>query len=153
YAEAKKNLLEAFDADAAGGATSDSPGSGQGSDSSSATPTASGGTPQEGEADEGEAGEAGAGDGDGEAAQAQQEDETITGVMISDLHCNIGMADLIGATVKQSGADLILDGGDTVMAGTSVESYCIRAFDQGFGKDRKSTRLNSSHVSISDALF
>ncbi|HLR27563.1 MAG TPA: metallophosphoesterase, partial [Ruania sp.] len=146
YAAAKKNLLAAFDADAAGGATSPSSGSGQGSASPGATPTASSGTPQDGEtgeseseeseAGEGEKGESQSGEGesgDGEAAEAQQEDETITGVMVTDLHCNIGMAGLIGATVEQSDADLILDGGDTVMAGTSVESYCIRAFDQGFG--------------------
>ena len=68
-------------------------------------------------------------------AAAEEETDLITAVMVTDLHCNIGMADVIGAAVSESGADLIINGGDTVMAGTSVESYCIKAFADGFGDD------------------
>ncbi len=64
---------------------------------------------------------------------AATETDLITGVMVTDLHCNIGMADVIGTAAAESGADLILNAGDTVMAGTSVESYCISAFADGFG--------------------
>ena len=54
--------------------------------------------------------------------------ETVTFVLVSDLHCNVGMARVVAAAVDLSGADALLDAGDTVMSGTSVESFCIDAF-------------------------
>ncbi|UFU04970.1 metallophosphoesterase [Ruania halotolerans] len=59
------------------------------------------------------------------------EDAVTTSLLVSDLHCNVGMADVIGAAVTSSGADLVLNAGDTVMGGTSVESYCVNAFAAG----------------------
>lgn len=70
-----------------------------------------------------------------ENAEAEQEPDLITGVMVTDLHCNIGMAEVIGTAAAEFDADLIMNAGDTVMAGTSVESYCISAFADGFGSD------------------
>ncbi|KAE8764820.1 metallophosphoesterase family protein [Georgenia thermotolerans] len=54
--------------------------------------------------------------------------DPVTLLFVSDLHCNVGMARVITAAMEQSGAQVLLDGGDTVMSGTSVESYCVNAF-------------------------
>ena len=52
----------------------------------------------------------------------------VTVVVVSDLHCNVGMAPLIRTVVERSGADLVLDAGDTTINGTSVEQYCVTTF-------------------------
>ncbi|MCC2320096.1 metallophosphoesterase family protein [Cellulomonas xiejunii] len=54
--------------------------------------------------------------------------EPIVLVVASDLHCNVGMAPLIGTLARLSGADAVLDAGDTTMNGTSVEQYCVTSF-------------------------
>lgn len=57
-----------------------------------------------------------------------QESEPITMLLISDLHCNVGMAPVITSMVELSGAQIVLDAGDTTMNGTSVEQYCVTTF-------------------------
>lgn len=54
--------------------------------------------------------------------------EPVTLLVVSDLHCNVGMASVVAAAQRLSGAQAVLDAGDTVMSGTSVESYCVNAF-------------------------
>src|SRR5690625_4038924 len=54
--------------------------------------------------------------------------EPVTFLQVSDLHCNVGMASVIARAAELSGAQAVLDTGDTVMSGTSVESYCVNAF-------------------------
>ena len=54
--------------------------------------------------------------------------EPIVLVVASDLHCNVGMAPLIGTLARLAGADAVLDAGDTTMNGTSVEQYCVTSF-------------------------
>ncbi|MCZ2261868.1 metallophosphoesterase family protein [Isoptericola sp. QY 916] len=56
------------------------------------------------------------------------EDEPVTFVVISDLHCNTGMTPLIRTTIERSGADVVLNAGDTTMNGTSVEKVCVDSF-------------------------
>lgn len=51
--------------------------------------------------------------------------EPVTLLVISDLHCNVGMAPLITTLAERSGARIVLDAGDTTMNGTSVEQYCV----------------------------
>lgn len=57
-----------------------------------------------------------------------EEAEPLTLLVISDLHCNVGMAPLITSLVERSGAEVVLDAGDTTMNGTSVEQYCVTTF-------------------------
>lgn len=52
----------------------------------------------------------------------------VTFVLVSDLHCNVGMAPVISAAVELSGAQVVLDAGDTTVNGTVVERYCVTAF-------------------------
>lgn len=54
--------------------------------------------------------------------------DLVTVVLVSDLHCNVGMAPLIRTLVLRSKADLVLDAGDTTLNGTSVEQYCVTTF-------------------------
>jgi len=62
------------------------------------------------------------------ATTEEPEPDPVTLLMVSDLHCNVGMASVIATAIEQTGAEVLLDGGDTVMSGTSVESYCVNAF-------------------------
>ena len=47
----------------------------------------------------------------------------------SDIHCNIGMARVVGAVAGMSRADAYIDGGDISMTGTSAENYCLDVLD------------------------
>lgn len=59
---------------------------------------------------------------------ARDAPEPVVLLVVSDLHCNVGMAPLIAAAVRRSGADVVLDAGDTTMNGTGVEQYCVTTF-------------------------
>ncbi|GAB2600504.1 metallophosphoesterase family protein [Pseudactinotalea suaedae] len=63
-----------------------------------------------------------------EEATPLAEPDPVTIAMVTDLHCNVGMAPVVGAVVELSEADVVLNAGDTVMGGTSVESVCVNAF-------------------------
>ncbi|MCG7288369.1 metallophosphatase family protein [Cellulomonas sp. ACRRI] len=60
--------------------------------------------------------------------ESTEEEEPLTLLVISDLHCNVGMAPLITSLAEMSGAEVVLDAGDTTMNGTSVEQYCVTTF-------------------------
>jgi predicted phosphodiesterase len=53
--------------------------------------------------------------------------EPVVMVVISDVHCNVGMATVIRAVAELSGAQIVLNAGDSTVNGTGVESYCITA--------------------------
>lgn len=53
--------------------------------------------------------------------------DPVTFLLVSDMHCNVGMARVVADAIEHSGAEVLLDAGDTVMSGTSVESYCVNA--------------------------
>ncbi|MDD9205535.1 metallophosphoesterase, partial [Georgenia sp. 10Sc9-8] len=62
------------------------------------------------------------------SADEVPEPEPVTFLLVSDLHCNVGMADVVGEAARLAEVDAVLDAGDTVMSGTSVESFCVNAF-------------------------
>ncbi|GEK19495.1 metallophosphoesterase family protein [Cellulomonas xylanilytica] len=62
------------------------------------------------------------------ASAPADDEDLVTVVVVSDLHCNVGMAPLIRTVVESSEADLVLDAGDTTINGTSVEQYCVTTF-------------------------
>ncbi|WP_225754790.1 metallophosphoesterase family protein [Actinotalea sp. Marseille-Q4924] len=75
------------------------------------------------------------------------EEATVSAVVVSDLHCNVGMARVIRAVVEESGAELVLNAGDTTMNGTAVETYCITAFDQALPADVTTVVADGNHDS------
>jgi len=64
----------------------------------------------------------------GAPTRVPRDEDLVTLVVVSDLHCNVGMAPLITTLVERSGAAAVLDAGDTTMNGTAVEQYCTSTF-------------------------
>jgi predicted phosphodiesterase len=62
------------------------------------------------------------------AGEQDEAGEPLTLLLVSDLHCNVGMAPLITSMTEMTGAQVVLDAGDTTMNGTSVEQYCASTF-------------------------
>lgn len=54
-------------------------------------------------------------------------DDLVTFLVVADLHCNVGMATVVERAVRLSEADAVLNAGDTVISGTSVEQFCVTA--------------------------
>ncbi len=54
--------------------------------------------------------------------------DPIVAVVVSDLHCNVGMAQVLHEVATLASADIVLNAGDSTMDGTGVESYCVNAF-------------------------
>lgn len=71
-----------------------------------------------------------------------------TFLVISDLHCNVGMAPVIGRAAELGEVDAILNAGDTVMSGTSVESACVNAFADGIDSSFRVVVADGNHDSI-----
>jgi predicted phosphodiesterase len=59
---------------------------------------------------------------------ADEGSEPVVMLVVSDLHCNVGMARVIRSVAEHSGATIVLNAGDTTINGTAVESYCVTAF-------------------------
>ncbi|MEJ5869214.1 metallophosphoesterase [Pseudokineococcus sp. 5B2Z-1] len=55
-------------------------------------------------------------------------DDVVTALVVSDLHCNVGMAGPVARLAELADVDLVLNAGDTVMNGTAVEQTCVSAF-------------------------
>jgi len=72
--------------------------------------------------------------------------DPVTMVVVSDLHCNTGMAQIAGNIAERVGADMILNLGDDVIGGTAVEGYCIDSFAASFG-DRPVVVAGGNHDS------
>jgi hypothetical protein len=62
------------------------------------------------------------------------DDGLVTLLVISDLHCNTGMSPLIRTAAERSHAQVVLDGGDTTLDGTSVEQVCVDSFASAIPK-------------------
>lgn len=66
--------------------------------------------------------------GDPEAEEAEPEPEPVVMLVVSDLHCNVGMVGPIRVVAELSGASVVLNAGDTTVNGSVVESYCVSQF-------------------------
>ncbi|WP_154794745.1 metallophosphoesterase [Occultella kanbiaonis] len=92
------------------------------------------------------------GDSGTDAADTTESDpELVTMLLVSDLHCNVGMAPVVGAAVSASESSLVLNAGDTVMGGTSVESYCVNAFARGIPDGVPVVVSDGNHDSVTTA--
>ncbi|UFU01781.1 metallophosphoesterase family protein [Ruania suaedae] len=157
YATARENLLAAYATDPAPTAPTVPP-------TPTPTPTPAGSEDTE------EPGEGGTGDADAQATPGPEEtpspsadgtgdgqdpatpaplaeESATTALLISDLHCNIGMAEVVAAAATVSEADVVLNAGDTVMGGTAVESYCVNAFGSALPPDVPVVVADGNHDS------
>lgn len=72
-------------------------------------------------------------------------EQPVTAVVVSDLHCNVGMADVIRSVVELSGASIVLNAGDTTVNGTAVESYCVETFADAIPDGVTTVVSNGNH--------
>ncbi|CAM3707511.1 metallophosphoesterase [Occultella aeris] len=86
-----------------------------------------------------------------QADTTESDPELVTMLLVSDLHCNVGMAPVVGAAVTASESSLVLNAGDTVMGGTSVESYCVNAFARGIPDGVPVVVSDGNHDSVTTA--
>ncbi|QCP03993.1 metallophosphoesterase [Brevibacterium sp. CS2] len=77
--------------------------------------------------------------------------EVVTAVLGSDLHCNVGMARVVGDVVVRTGADLYLDGGDITMTGTPAENYCVDALAHQLPDRLPRVLIKGNHDSLDTA--
>lgn len=76
------------------------------------------------------------------------EEDLVTLLVVSDLHCNTGMAPLIRTAVERSGASVVLNAGDTTMNGTAVESFCVDSFASAVPKGVTMVVSDGNHDSV-----
>ncbi|MCR6690427.1 metallophosphoesterase [Cellulomonas sp.] len=55
-------------------------------------------------------------------------EDLVVALVVTDLHCNVGMARLLTSLAERADVDVVLDAGDTTMNGTAVEQYCVTTF-------------------------
>lgn len=60
-----------------------------------------------------------------------------TMLFYTDLHCNVGMARVVGEAARLSGAAIVADGGDTTMGGTAYEEFCINILGNELPRSRR----------------
>ncbi|GAB3042943.1 hypothetical protein GCM10027079_03980 [Sediminivirga luteola] len=60
-------------------------------------------------------------------AHSYAAEDLSTFLMVADLHCNVGMPEVVREALLQSGAEYYLDAGDITMNGTEAENYCVDA--------------------------
>ncbi|QFU97217.1 hypothetical protein KDY119_00711 [Luteimicrobium xylanilyticum] len=77
----------------------------------------------------------------------------VTLLVISDLHCNTGMSPLIHTAVERSGAQVVLNAGDTTINGTAVEQVCVDSFARAIPKKIPTVMANGNHDSPLVAKF
>ncbi|WP_299035487.1 metallophosphoesterase family protein [uncultured Pseudokineococcus sp.] len=54
-------------------------------------------------------------------------EDLVTALVVSDVHCNVGMAGPVGRLAELAEVDVVLNAGDTTMNGTAVEQTCVQA--------------------------
>lgn len=91
---------------------------------------------------------AGVGGTDGQEAAVGEDGGVTTFVFASDIHCNIGMARVVGEVADLSGADAYIDGGDITMTGTSAENYCLDVLDDELPEKLPRMIVKGNHDSM-----
>jgi len=78
---------------------------------------------------------------------APQDQDVVTLLMVTDLHCNTGMTPLIRSVAELSGADVLLNGGDTTINGTAVERFCMESFASAVPSGARMVQADGNHDS------
>ncbi|GAB4083591.1 hypothetical protein GCM10028784_02210 [Myceligenerans cantabricum] len=74
--------------------------------------------------------------------------DTLTVLLVADLHCNTGMTPLLRTAVARSGAGLVLNAGDTTINGTDVENVCVDSFATAVPDDVPLVVADGNHDSV-----
>ncbi|MFB8230793.1 metallophosphoesterase [Cellulosimicrobium sp. NPDC055967] len=111
--------------------------------------------PPSGTGDEDAGGEVSGAEGSADAEATEEpapepaaEEDLVTLLVVSDLHCNTGMAPLIRTAAERSGASIVLNAGDTTMNGTAVESFCVDSFASAVPKGATMVVSDGNHDSV-----
>lgn len=83
-----------------------------------------------------------------DSAEGEGREGVSTFVYGSDIHCNIGMARVVGAVAEMSRADAYIDGGDVSMTGTSAENYCLDVVDDELPEKLPRMIVKGNHDSM-----
>ncbi|MDO5699968.1 MAG: metallophosphoesterase family protein [Bowdeniella nasicola] len=76
----------------------------------------------------------------------------VTALHVSDLHCNIALAEAIAEIANASGADLIINTGDTATSGTAAERFCVDVFAKAWA-DIPVVVADGNHDSVLTAEY
>lgn len=82
------------------------------------------------------------------AEQAPDDEGVVSMLVVADLHCNTGMSTVIEEAVERSGADVVLNAGDTTMNGTAVEKVCVDAFASAVPDGVEMVVADGNHDSV-----
>lgn len=76
-------------------------------------------------------------------------EEYITSLLISDVHCNIGMGKVIESVVDKANVELVIDAGDAAISGVGFEKICVSATYDNYikGGDTKIIAVAGNHDS------
>jgi len=58
----------------------------------------------------------------------EKSDRIVTALVVSDLHCNVNLAEPLKTIQEIIENDIVINSGDTVISGTAIEKYCINTF-------------------------
>ncbi len=86
-----------------------------------------------------------------EQAESESEVEPITMLLVSDLHCNTGMTPVIKRVAELAEVDVILNGGDTTMNGSTVEKFCVTSFAKAAPAGVPFVSVTGNHDSVESA--
>src|SRR5699024_9560534 len=75
------------------------------------------------------------------------DDKIATFLVVSDIHCNVGMSRIIGRVAKARHADAVLAAGDSTMTGTSREKCCVDSMNRAITKGVTTVWVKGNHDS------
>lgn len=70
-----------------------------------------------------------------------------TFLVVSDIHCNVGMSRIIGKIAGARKVDAVLAAGDATMTGTSSEKYCVDSMTKALPTDVDKVWVKGNHDS------
>ncbi|MGC5616534.1 hypothetical protein [Georgenia sp. Z1491] len=78
----------------------------------------------------------------------ERPENVTTAMFYTDVHCNVGAAEVVGHAAELVEADLVVDGGDTTIAGTAIEQFCVDAIDSSMPDEATYVVAAGNHDSI-----
>ncbi|WGW10925.1 metallophosphoesterase family protein [Saxibacter everestensis] len=73
--------------------------------------------------------------------------KVVTFLVVSDVHCNVGMSRVIGKVAEARRVDAVIDAGDVTMTGTPAEAYCVDSMTSALPKGVDKVFVKGNHDS------